>query len=83
MVPLVLLSMMALITTYFTDFDWLLKNFHQSENGSNIYHGERKRGYHEKEHQKLFQKQLSKVTLHFDWGLASRIQTVSGELRSG
>ena len=32
-VPSVLLSMVALITTYMKESDWLLKNFHQSENG--------------------------------------------------
>ena len=33
MVPLVLLSMAASITTYVKESDWLLKNLHQSENG--------------------------------------------------
>ena len=74
---MVLLSMVALITTYFKESDWLLKNFHQSENGSNSYHGEQNRGYHVKEHQKLCQKQVSKVTLHFVWGQPSREQTVT------
>ena len=32
--------------------DWLLKNFHQSENGLQSYHGEQNRGYHLKEHTK-------------------------------
>ena len=53
MVPSVLLSMVALITIYFKESDWLLKNFHQSENGSKSYHVEQNRGYHVKEHQKL------------------------------
>ena len=66
-VPSVLLSMVALITTYMKESDWLLKNFHQSENGLQSYHGEQNRGYHMKEH-KLSQKQVSKVTLHFVWG---------------
>ena len=56
--------------------DWLLKNFHQSENGLRSYHGEQNRGYHVKEHKKLSQKQVSKVTLHFVWGQLSRKQTV-------
>ena len=76
MVPLVLLSMVALITTYFKESDWLLKNLHQSESGWKSYHGEQNRGYHVKEHTKLCQKQLSKVTLHFVWGQLSRKQTV-------
>ena len=33
MVPSVLLSMAALLTTSFKESDWLLKNFHQSEYG--------------------------------------------------
>ena len=53
MVPSVLLSMVALITTYFKESDWLLKNFHQSKNGSNSYYGEQNRGYHVTEHTKL------------------------------
>ena len=65
MVPSVLLSMVASIATYFKESDWLLKIFHQSENGLNSYHGEQNRGYHVKEHQKLCQKKVSKVMLHF------------------
>ena len=49
-VPSVLLSMVALITTYMKESDWLLKNFHQSENGLKSYHGEQNRGYHMKEY---------------------------------
>ncbi len=75
-VPSVLLSMVALITTYMKESDWLLKNFHQSENGSQSYHGEQNQGYHVKEHKKLCQKQVSKVTLHFAWGHLLRKQTV-------
>ena len=33
MVPSVVLSRVGLITTYIKESDWLLKNFHQSENG--------------------------------------------------
>ena len=76
MVPSVLLSMVALITTYMKESDWLLKNFHQSENGLKSYHGEQNQGYNMKEHKKLSQKQVSKVTLHFVWGQLSRKQTV-------
>ena len=50
--PSVLLSMVALITTYMKESDWLLKNFHQSENGLQSYHGEQYQGYHLKEHKK-------------------------------
>ena len=77
LVPSVLLSMVALITTYVKESDWLLKNFHQSENGLQSYHGEQNRGYHLKEHKKLYQKLVSKVMLHFVWGHLSRKQTVS------
>ena len=73
--PSVLLFMGALITTCMKESDWLFKNFHQSENGKS-YHGEQNRGYHVKEHRKLSQKQVSKVTLHFVWGQLSRKQTV-------
>ena len=48
--PSVLLSMVALITTYMKESDWLLKNFHQSENGLQSYHGELNQGYQLKEH---------------------------------
>ena len=75
-VPSVLLSMVALITTYMKESDWLLKNFHQSENGLKSYHGEQNRGHHVKEHEKLCQKLVSKVTLHFVWGYQLRKQTV-------
>ena len=70
-VPLVLLSMVALLITYMKESDWLLKNFYQSENGLKSYHGEQNGGYHVKEHKKLCQKQVSKVTLHFVWGQLS------------
>ena len=77
MAPLFLLSMVALITTYFKESDWLLKNFHQSENGLKTYHGEQNQGYHVKEHKKLSQKRVSKVTLHFVLGQLSSKQTVN------
>ena len=35
-----------------------------------------KQGHHVKEHKKLYQKQVSKVTLHFVWGHLTRKQTV-------
>ena len=75
-VPSVLLSMVALITTYMKESDWLLKNFHQSENGLQSYHGEQNWGYHLKEHNKLHKKLVSKVILHFVCGHLSRKQTV-------
>ena len=75
MLPSVLLSMVASITTYFKESDWLLKNLYQSESGWKSYHGEQNWGYHVKEHTKLCQRQLSKVTLHFVWGQLSRKQT--------
>ena len=53
-VPLVLLSKVALITTDMKESDSLLKNFHQSENGLQSYHGEQNQGYHSKEHKKLY-----------------------------
>ena len=40
------------------------------------YHGEQNQGYHVKEHKKLCQKQVSRVTLHFVWDQLSRKQTV-------
>ena len=39
-------------------------------------HGEQNGGYCVKEHRKLYQKQVSKVTLHFVWGHISKKQTV-------
>jgi len=75
-VAFILVSMAAKITAYFKDSDWLLKNFDQWENGWKSYHGEQNRGYHVKEHKKVVQKHVSKVTLHFVWGHLSRKQTV-------
>ena len=40
------------------------------------YHAKQNRGYHVKEHKKMCQKLVSKVTLHFVWGQLSREQTV-------
>ena len=53
-VPSVLLSMVAFITIYMEESDWLLKNFQKSENGLQSYHGEQNRGYHLKQHKKLY-----------------------------
>ena len=64
LVPSVLLSMVALITTYMKESDWLLKNFHQSENGLQSYHGEQNRGYHLKEHIKVIMGRLRGVRVH-------------------
>ena len=79
----VLLSMVALITTYMKESDWLLKNFHQSENGLQSYHGEQNQGYHLKEHKKLYWKLVLKVMLHFVWGHLSRKQTVLSSSERG
>ena len=38
--------------------------------------------YHVKEHTKLCQKQLTKVTLHFVWGQLSRTNSVMGTIRT-
>ena len=45
--------------------------------GSWSYHGEENACYHVKEHKKLAQKLVSKVTLHFVWGHLSKKQTVT------
>ena len=55
--------------------DWLLEHFDQSESGSKSYHGKQNQG-HVREHRKLYQKVVSKVTLHFVWGHLLRKQTV-------
>ena len=39
-------------------------------------HGQQNAGYHVKEHWKLYQKQVYKVTLRFDWGHILKKQTV-------
>ena len=59
-VPSVLLSMVALITTYMKESDWLLKNFHQSENGLKSYHGEQNQGYHVKGHKNCVRNRCQK-----------------------
>ena len=43
-------------------------------------HGEENACYHVKEHKKLGQKLVSKVTLHFVWGHLSKKQTVADVL---
>ena len=40
------------------------------------YHGEENASYHVKEHKKLGQKLVSKMTLHFVWGHLSKKQSV-------
>ena len=59
-VPSVLLSMVALITTYMKESDWLLKNFHQSENGLKSYHGEQNQGDSVKEHKNCVRNRCQK-----------------------
>ena len=78
MVVSVLLSMVAFPTTFslFKAFQQPITIFEIS--GYWSYHGEQNAGYHVKEHRKLYQKQVSKVTLHFVWGHISKKQTVEG-----
>ena len=68
MVALLLLSMVAFLTIFL-----LAENLQQpirilGISGYWSCHGEQNAGYHVKEHEKLGQKQVSKVTLHFVWG---------------
>ena len=76
MVASVLLSMVAFPTTFL-----LVETLQQPVRSFEIsgywsYHGEQNAGYHVKEHIKLYQKHMSKVTLHFVWGHISKKQTV-------
>ena len=43
-VACILFSMVALITTYFKESDWLLEQFDQSEIGSRSHHGKKLKG---------------------------------------
>ena len=77
MVASVLLSMVALLTILL-----LVKILQQpirilEISGYWSCHGEQNACYHVKEHKKLGQKLVSKVTLHFVWGLLSKRQTVT------
>ena len=68
MVASVLLSMVAFLTIF-----WLAENLQQpirifEIDGYWSYHGEQNGSYHVKEHKHLYQKLVSKVTLHFVWG---------------
>ena len=76
MVASIFFSMAAPITAYFKDSDWLLKNFDPIRTWLKKLPW-RAQGYRVKEHEKLVQKQVSKVTLHFVWGHFSRKQTVA------
>ena len=67
----------SLINCLFKDFYGLLKKMNQSKNGLKSYNGEQNKGYQVKEHKKVVQKHVSKVTLHFIWGHLSSIQTVT------
>ena len=76
MVALVFLSMVAFSTTFL-----LVKILQQpirifEINGYWSCHGEENACYHVKEHKKLGQKLVSKVTLYFVWGNLCRKQTV-------
>ena len=72
----VLLSMVAFSTPFLlvNTFQQPIRTFEISGYWSN--HGGQNAGYHVKEHRKLNQKQVSKVTLHFVWRHISRKQTV-------
>ena len=75
-VPSVLHSMVAFSTIFL-----LVEGFQQPIRNVEIgsywsCHGEQNDGYHMKDHKNLYQKQVSKVTLHFVWGLVSRKLTV-------
>ena len=79
MVASVLLSMVAFSTIFL-----LVKILQQpirifEISGSWSYHGEENACYHVKEHKKLGQKLVSKVTLHFVWGNLWKEQTVHRE----
>jgi len=76
MVASVLLSMIAFSTIFL-----LVKILQQpirifEISGYWSCHGEQNAGYPVKEHKKLGQKPVSKVTLHFVWGHLSKKQTV-------
>ena len=76
MVASVLLSMVAFSTIFL-----LVKILQQpirifEISGYWSCHGEQNVGYPVKEHKKLGQKPVSKVTLHFVWGHLSKKQTV-------
>ena len=78
MVPSVLLSMVAQISTF-----WLVEIPQQPIRISQFtgflsYHGEKKERYRVKEHKKLCWKLMSKMSLHFVWGHHSEKQTVEG-----
>ena len=77
MVPSVLLSMVAQISTF-----WLVEIPQQPIRISQFtgflsYHGEKKERYRVKEHKKLCWKLMSKMSLHFVGGHHSEKQTVS------
>ena len=76
MVLSVLLSMVAFSTTFLlvNTFQQPIRIFEIS--GYWSYYGRQNAGYHVKEHRKLYQKQVTKVTLHFVWGHILKKQTV-------
>ena len=76
MVALLLLSMVASLTIFLLAED-LQQPIRVFEIGGYwSCHGEQNTGYHVKEHKKLGQKQVSKVTLHFVRSHLSKKQTV-------
>ena len=81
MVALVLLSMVAFLTIFL-----LAENLQQpirvfEIGGYRSCHGEQNESYYVKEDKNLYQKMVSKVTLHFIWGHLSRKQTVYSLLK--
>ena len=76
MVSSILFSMLRSVDIIFL----LVKILHKSKSfdkgGSWSCHGEQNAGYPVKEHKKLDQKPVSKITLHFVWGHLSRKQTM-------
>ena len=80
-VALLLLSMVAFLTIFL-----LAENLQQPIRVFEIggywsCHGEQNASYHVKEDKNLFQKMVSKVTLHFVWGHLSIKQTVSSLMK--
>ena len=79
MLALVLLSMVSTIFLLVKILQQPIRIFEIS--GFCSYHREQNACYHVKEHKKLYQKLVSKVTLHFVWSHLSKKQTVKEEFR--
>ena len=74
-VPSVLLSMAALITTYMNESDWLLKNFHQSENG--LKSSRVSRGNETNVKTQLFRREENKRLVSFCRGIFTLLTNLS------